>query len=130
MSPILVLNLILIAILLSMGLRELYLFIVGRKSAKIIEQDEFREKMRTGQTIDLREKDSYQAGHILGARNLAYSTFKQTYIGLRKDTPILLYDQKKALSVRTANFLRKKGYKEIYILKGGFNDWTGKTKKK
>ncbi|MGX6978047.1 rhodanese-like domain-containing protein [Vagococcus elongatus] len=113
-----------------MGLRELYLQIMARKSAKMIEQDEFREKMRTGQTIDLREKDSYQAGHILGARNLSYSTFKQTYMGLRKDTPILLYDQKKSLSIRTANFLRKKGYKEIYILKGGFNDWTGKTKRK
>ncbi|MDN3193895.1 rhodanese-like domain-containing protein, partial [Enterococcus faecalis] len=38
--------------------------------------------------------------------------------------------QKKALSIRAANLLRKNGYTDIYILKGGYDGWTGKVKKR
>lgn len=123
-------NIILGAILLAMLGRYLYFKWLVKKSATLMEEEEFKEKIRTGQLIDLRESDIFKAGHILGARNLPYSTFKQSYVGLRKDRPVLLYDQKKTLSTRIANFLRKQGYTDIYILKPGFDGWTGKTKKK
>ncbi|MGX7030894.1 rhodanese-like domain-containing protein [Vagococcus zengguangii] len=110
--------------------RELYLKYMAKKSAKMVSQEEFKEHFRTGQLIDLRESDIYRASHILGARNLPYSTFKQSYVGLRKDRPVLLYDQSKTISVRIANFLRKEGYTDIYILKEGFDGWTGKVKHK
>ncbi|MGX6961822.1 rhodanese-like domain-containing protein [Vagococcus xieshaowenii] len=110
--------------------RELYFKFMAKKSAKLVSQDEFKEHFRTGQLIDLRESDVYRASHILGARNLPYSTFKQSYVGLRKDRPVLLYDQSKTMSVRIANFLRKQGYTDIYILKEGFAGWTGKVKHK
>ena len=124
------LTIVLLVILLTMIGRELYLKIMAKKSAKMVSQDAFKEQFRTGQLIDLRESDSYRASHILGARNLPYSTFKQSYVGLRKDRPVLLYDQSKTISVRIANFLRKKGFTDIYILKEGFDGWTGKVKHK
>ncbi|MBT1021963.1 rhodanese-like domain-containing protein, partial [Enterococcus faecium] len=34
------------------------------------------------------------------------------------------------LSIRTANKLRKAGYQEIYLLKGGYDGWSGKIKSK
>ncbi|MGX7059296.1 rhodanese-like domain-containing protein [Vagococcus humatus] len=130
MKPLTVINIILLVILLGILGNEIYLRIMAKRAAKTIKEEEFKELMRKSQVIDVREKDAFDAGHILGARNLPYSMFKQTYESLRKDQSILLYDQKKTMAIRAANILRKHGYQNIYILKGGYNDWTGKTKKK
>lgn len=125
-----VINSILIIIILAFVGYDVYLKIMAKKSAKVIDQEEFTAGMRKAQVIDVREKDYFDAGHILGARNFPYITLKQSYTGLRKDIPIYIYDQKKSLSIRTANYLRKQGYTELYILKGGYAKWSGKIKKK
>lgn len=126
-----IINGILLLILASFLIRELYLKFMGKRSAKMLTQEEFSEGMRKAQVIDVREKDAFNSGHILGARNFSYySMLKQAYQSLRKDQPIYIYDQKTATSVKAANFLRKKGYTDLYILKGGFEDWSGKIKKK
>lgn len=130
MNVLWIINLILITILLAMGGNELYLRIMAKRSAKTITEDEFKENMRKAQIIDVREKDSFDAGHILGARSMPYTMIKTTLNSIRKDQPVYIYDQKKSLSIRTANLLRKKGYTDLYILKGGYEGWTGKTKKK
>ncbi|WP_125574547.1 rhodanese-like domain-containing protein [Levilactobacillus huananensis] len=97
--------------------------------AKVIDEATFQAGMRKAQVVDLREKKEFDAGHILGARNIPYSTFKAYYKQLRDDLPIYLYDQSKALSTRAALILGKDDYKEIYILKSGYARWQGKTKK-
>lgn len=130
MNVLWIINGVLLAILLAMGINELYLRIMAKRSAKTITEEEFREGMRKAQIIDVREKDSFDAGHILGARSMPYTTIKTTLNSIRKDQPVYIYDQKKSLSIRTANQLRKNGYKDLYILKGGYEGWTGKTKKK
>ncbi|OSH08115.1 sulfurtransferase [Enterococcus faecalis] len=113
-----------------MVFNELYLKIMVKRSAKMLTEEEFKETMRKAQVIDVREKDTFDAGHILGARSMPYSMLKTTIGSLRKDQPVYLYDQKKALSIRAANLLRKNGYTDIYILKGGYDGWTGKVKKR
>lgn len=115
-------------ILIGLGLNWLYVYVMGKRSATFITQDEFNEKMRKAQVIDVREKATFDAGHILGARNISYPMIKQNPSSLRKDQPIFLYDQTEGLSARTANLLRKQGYTNLYILKGGYNKWSGKTK--
>ncbi|MGX7202726.1 sulfurtransferase [Enterococcus plantarum] len=130
MNVLWIINGILVTILLAMGINELYLRIMAKRSAKTITEEEFKEGMRKAQIIDVREKDSFDAGHILGARSMPYTTIKTTLNSIRKDQPVYIYDQKKSLSIRTANRLRKNGYKDLYILKGGYEGWTGKTKKK
>ena len=130
MSILWVINGILLVIVLAMVFNELYLKIMGKRSAKMLTEEEFKETMRKAQVIDVREKDTFDAGHILGARSMPYSMLKTTIGSLRKDQPVYLYDQKKALSIRAANLLRKNGYTDIYILKGGYDGWTGKVKKR
>ncbi|HAP4487564.1 rhodanese-like domain-containing protein [Enterococcus faecalis] len=130
MSILWVINGILLVIVLAMVFNELYLKIMVKRSAKMLTEEEFKETMRKAQVIDVREKDTFDAGHILGARSMPYSMLKTTIGSLRKDQPVYLYDQKKALSVRAANLLRKNGYTDIYILKGGYDGWTGKVKKR
>ncbi|WP_207940099.1 hypothetical protein DOK78_002438 [Enterococcus sp. DIV2402] len=124
------LTLVLLLVLVFMGLNWLYYYILGKRSATIIEEEEFREGMRKAQVIDVREKAEFDAGHILGARNIPYTVLDTSISAIRKDQPVYLYDRSKALSVRAANKLRKKGYKNIYILKDGYDSWTGKTKQK
>lgn len=130
MSILWVINGILLVIVLAMVFNELYLKIMVKRSAKMLTEEEFKETMRKAQVIDVREKDTFDAGHILGARSTPYSMLKTTIGSLRKDQPVYLYDQKKALSIRAANLLRKNGYTDIYILKGGYDGWTGKVKKR
>ena len=130
MSILWVINGILLVIVLAMAFNELYLKIMVKRSAKMLTEEEFKETMRKAQVIDVREKDTFDAGHILGARSMPYSMLKTTIGSLRKDQPVYLYDQKKALSIRAANLLRKNGYTDIYILKGGYDGWTGKVKKR
>lgn len=130
MSILWVINGILLVIVLAMVFNELYLKIMVKRSAKMLTEEEFKETMRKAQVIDVREKDTFDAGHILGARSMPYSMLKTTIGSLRKDQPVYLYDQKKALSIRAANLLCKNGYTDIYILKGGYDGWTGKVKKR
>ncbi|EPH95168.1 MULTISPECIES: rhodanese-like domain-containing protein [unclassified Enterococcus] len=123
-------NIVLIVILLAIGGNELYLRIMAKRSATTLEEEEFREGMRKAQVIDVREKDAFDASHILGARNIPYTVLKESLVSLRKDKPVYIYDQRKSISIRAANRLRKAGFKDLYILKGGFDGWSGKIKHK
>ena len=68
--------------------------------------------------------------YMNGARNIPITVFKQRYQGLRNDQPIYLCDANGIASYRAARILRKNGYKNIYMLKGGYKKWTGKIKSK
>lgn len=70
----------------------------------------------------LEKKVDYDYGHINGARNIPITTFKQRYQGLRKDQPIYLCDANGIASYRAARILRKNGYKDLYMLKGGYKN--------
>lgn len=96
----------------------------------VLTQDQWIEGYRKAQLIDVREPQEFDAGHILGARNIPVTQLKQRLIEIRKDKPVYLYCQKSSRSARAAQILHKNGYKELYQLKGGFKNWTGKIKAK
>ena len=55
--------------------------------------------------------------HILGARNIPSNQLKTSLAALRKDKPVLLYENQRAQRVTNAAlFLKKQGFSEIYIL--------------
>ncbi|GAA6114702.1 rhodanese-like domain-containing protein [Apilactobacillus apinorum] len=101
----------------------------ANRVATFVDKDQFKEGGHRGQIVDLRENRDFESGHILGARSIPYSTIKMFYKNIRKDMPVYLYDQGKTLSIKTAILLGKNGYKDIYILKSGFRNWNGRTKK-
>ena len=130
MTPIMWLNLVLALIILAIALNWAYFQIMGRRSATIISEDEFKAGMKKVQVIVVREKNEFDSGHILGARNIPFTVLTNSFSAFRKDQPIYLYDTRKSLSIRAANKLRKEGFTNVYILKEGYEGWSGKTKKK
>ncbi|RLK63245.1 rhodanese-like domain-containing protein [Atopobacter sp. AH10] len=129
MTLLKLINTVLLSVLLLMLIWLLYLRYKRKKVAKILTSHDFNEDLRRTQIIDLREVDEFKAEHILGARNIPFSQFKLRYKELRMDTPIRLYGEGMALPTRAAIQLYKAGYRDIAILKGGYSEWTGKTKK-
>lgn len=99
-----------------------------RSYVNTLTEEQFTEGYRRAQLIDVREPQEFKNGHILGARNIPVTQMKQRLIEMRPDKPVYLYCQGSARSVRAANLLRKNGYKDLYLLQGGFKKWSGKIK--
>ncbi|MCH1626605.1 rhodanese-like domain-containing protein [Ferdinandcohnia quinoae] len=106
------------------------MFFYQRKILTTLTEEEFRAGYRKAQLIDIREPNEFDGGHILGARNIPLSQFKMRMKEIRPDQPVYLYCQNALRSGRAAQMLRKKGYKQLFQLKGGFKQWTGKIKTK
>ncbi len=105
-------------------------FFYQRKIMKQLTEEEFRSGYRKAQLIDVREPNEFEGGHILGARNIPLSQMRQRYKEIRPDQPVYFYCQNTVRSGRASQMLKKKGYNNLYCLKGGFKGWTGKVKKK
>ncbi|MER1955594.1 MAG: rhodanese-like domain-containing protein [Desemzia incerta] len=125
-----VINYILWGFVIVWAIYELVQYWRRKKASVELDQEDFSKRLRKVQLVDVREKDEFDAGHILGARNIPYSMFKQRINDFRRDQPIYLYDENQVVSKRAALKLRKAGYTDIYTLKGGYKKWTGKIKRK
>lgn len=101
-----------------------------KKAVTNLTQEEFIQGYRKAQLIDVRETKEFDAGHILGARNIPSTQLRQRFNEIRPDLPVYLYCQNSGRSARAALFLKKKGYNQIFQLQGGFRTWTGKVKSK
>lgn len=100
-----------------------------KKAAKYVSTEEFKALLRTGQLIDIREPASFKKGHILGARNFPMNQFQESLSALRKDKPVLIYDNGRSQHLgRAAIALNKAGFKDVYALRDGFESWDGKIK--
>ncbi len=108
----------------------LFQFFRQKKILTTLTEEEFRAGYRKAQLIDVREQKEFEGGHILGARNIPLTQLKHRLVEIRQDKPVYLYCQSGSRSARAASLLYKKGYKDLYQLKGGFKKWTGKVKKK
>ncbi|UII54822.1 rhodanese-like domain-containing protein [Cytobacillus spongiae] len=105
-------------------------FLYQRKILKTLTEEEFRQGYRKAQLIDVREPNEFEAGHILGSRNIPLSQLKMRMKEIRPDKPVYLYCQSGTRSGRAAQFLNRKGYKDLSQLQGGFKKWSGKIKSK
>ena len=124
---------ILITILIILAVIAVYIFVNSRrlkKSVTNLTQEQFIQGYRKAQLIDLREPKEFEAGHILGARNIPMTQLKTRMKEIRPDLPVYLYCQNTGRSARASLLLKKKGYDQLYQLDGGFKTWTGKVKTK
>ncbi|HHK5555779.1 rhodanese-like domain-containing protein [Bacillus cereus] len=121
---------ILLAVIVAFIGYTVWMYFYQKKLIKTLTEEEFRAGYRKAQLIDIREADEYNAGHILGARNIPLSQIRLRHKELRQDQPVYLYCQSGFRTGRAAQYLKKQGYKDFYQLQGGFKSWTGNIKKK
>lgn len=120
----------LLAAAVGVGAYYLINWLYQRKAVKTITEEEFSEGFRKAQLIDVREPNEFDSGHILGARNIPLSQLKMRLPEIRKDKPVYLYCTNAMRSGRAAKTLYRKGFRDLYHLKGGFKKWSGKIKAK
>ena len=89
-----------------------------------LKAEEFRANMRKGQLIDIRKEDQYSEGKILGSRNFPNRDILQNLFKLRSDQAVFLYSNSDSGIINSvAKKLVKKGFKPVYILIGGMDQW-------
>jgi rhodanese-related sulfurtransferase len=120
----------LLIILGALAVYSIIMWLYQKRIVKTLTEEQFREGYRKAQLIDVREPNEFEAGHILGARNIPLSQMKMRLTELRPDKPVYLYCQSGMRSGRAAQFLHRKGYKDLSQLQGGFKKWSGKIKRK
>lgn len=108
----------------------LWLWFLSKRMTEKIEALELEQIRTNAQIIDIRESVEYEVRHILGARNIPMSQFKQRYKEIRKDRPVYLVDESGLVAPRAARHLKHNGYQTIYMLKDGMSSWGGKVKVK
>lgn len=116
-------------VLLVWGLWEIIQYFRRKKAATALTNKEFRKDIRKAQLIDVRNRDEYDAGHILGARSIPYFELKQRYVELRNDQPIYLYEDREYTAYQAAMELKKHSFEDLYVLKGGYENWDGRIKR-
>lgn len=122
---VIILLLVLVAALLYFAIQRYR----GQKAAKTLTVEEFSKDLRRVQLVDLREKNDYDKGHILGARNIPLSQLSLRIEELRRDKPVYLYEETEGMTRKAALMLKKEGFNDLYRLEGGYEAWDGRIKR-
>ena len=97
----------------------------------VLDAEEFRKNMRKGQLIDIRPEENFQEKRINGSRNFPKKAIFSSLHQIRDDQPIFIYDDtQRGLVGRVAKKLLKKGYRPVYVLRDGLEEWPFPVKKK
>lgn len=79
--------------------------------------------------VDIRDKTTYQKGHIINAMNILPSEFeegnKQLAALKNKEQAIVVVCSKGQASIAAAAKLLKQGFTKVYGLRGGLDAWRG-----
>lgn len=99
-----------------------------RKGARIT-NSQATKIINKGKTaiIDIRDQKQYQAGHILNAVHVPLASLQERIQKLEKfkGQPIIIVDESGKESGKAASILKKEGFSQINILKGGMTGWVG-----
>ena len=99
-----------------------------RKGAKIT-NSQATKIINKGKTaiIDIRDQKQYQAGHILNAVHVPLTSLQERIPKLEKfkGQPIIIVDESGKESDKAASILKKEGFSQINILRGGMTGWVG-----
>jgi rhodanese-related sulfurtransferase len=94
---------------------------VMSREAVLLDPSELESRLLL--VFDLRDWDSYVAGHLLGAVHLPADRASEWLQSLPTDTPILLYDQDGSSSGMLAARLITAGHTAARSLAGGLDEW-------
>ncbi len=73
--------------------------------------------------VDLRDSQSFNAGRITASINIPLSDLSRRINEINNEKSIILVCETGSSSPNAGEILKKEGYKDIYILRGGINQW-------
>ncbi len=113
----------LLAVLLLIFINE---FLSQKKQAKEITPNSAIDLINNSDAvvIDLRDAETFRAGHITDAVRASENDFSQPRLEKFKSKPIILVCTKGLQSITLASKLRNAGYTQPLVLAGGINAWT------
>ncbi len=98
-----------------------------------LEINAFEKQLATStnfQLVDVRTAEEYKANHLKGALNIDYTgeNFEKFIQSLDKNKPTFVYCLSGGRSASAAKEMVKRGFKEIYEMKGGMSAWKASNK--
>ncbi|MEE8060027.1 MAG: thiosulfate sulfurtransferase GlpE [Pseudomonadales bacterium] len=73
--------------------------------------------------VDIRDKISFNNGHIQGASHLDNSTVEAFIEATDSDKPLIVYCYHGNNSLSAAQFFSEKEFRDVYSMDGGFEMW-------
>lgn len=101
---------------------------VEASEIEMISPEEMQERLETEniQVIDVRSAEDFSHGHILTAKNVIINQKAdnlQFLDTLNKSNPVVIYGKKPNKTKKAIQILEKKGFKQVYELEGGIENW-------
>lgn len=75
------------------------------------------------QIVDIRDEQSYRAGHIKAARHLDNTTVQEFIENADPDKPVVIYCYHGNMSQSAAAYFTEQGFEDAYSMDGGYSDW-------
>jgi thioredoxin 1 len=105
----------------------------GQEKKDVLSPDEFETEINElpdEQIVDVRTEEEFSKAHIEDAFNININApeFDQQVGALDKAKPVMVYCLSGARSAKAAEFMKKKGFRKIYVLKGGMLQWNASEK--
>ncbi len=98
----------------------------GRGTRKLSTQEAIRLMNHPKSLLlDLRDYIQFEKGYIQGAKQIALDALQHKaheHIK-KKETPVLLVDAGEQRALKMASHLKKQGFSEVHVLKGGIETW-------
>jgi rhodanese-related sulfurtransferase len=101
------------------------LSLVGKvvpEAAYLIDVEDLSRELKL--LIDVREREAYALGHLLGAVSLTAEDADIWFEILPTDVRIVLYDQGGESADGLAEQMIKLGFSQVYVMIGGLDEWT------
>ncbi len=99
----------------------------GDDSQRILEKEVFASAIKKSGAVlvDVRTPAEFEQGHIEDAININFfgPEFKYQLLDLNRKKKYYLYCKNETRSYRAMKFMEDNEFKEVYILKGGYQDW-------
>ena len=73
--------------------------------------------------VDLRDSEQFQNGHITGSINIPFLNLSNRTNEIPQDKSVILVCEMGNVSPNAGELLKKEGFEELLILKGGINEW-------
>ena len=88
-----------------------------------VEQAHQKLQQSTAVLVDIRDPQSFEAAHAVGAFHLTNGTLVRFMNEVDFDTPVIVMCYHGNSSQGAAQYLLQQGYDEVYSLDGGFEAW-------